>query len=461
MNIPDYENPLAAGAYNLRRRRGRPRLLRTARQLGISYVFVGRDRRTSPTRDEALAKFDRQTGPLSGACFRTHGTRIYEIVSALFFFFFFLKKKDVVVIFAVACLFLFPSSPSGPHRCRNHRRTLGAGLHSALRSCDCARLASWAGRCSGSTHLPRGLPEPLGYALTCLALWAVLAAPSVSGDLRCWRGLSPRSRHCWRSHLGKTSSGRPCLELPAWSPREARILVLLLLIVPAVFLFPYKNLGSFDAEGNRLYRAYFTADFIWHTALTAELAKYQMPPVNPYLGDRTIQYYWTYFLVPAVIAQEGPGNLADIESSLKVNALLSGVLFLERSSRQRGRRRSQRWVRLSRLLLPSSPQAQKASTRYGICFPRQISRGAHGPKHRCHERMGVQRAACRQPGSIDVAQPSAFDVCRAGPPRDAGGGSWRVSQHPSAASPWLGWRWRFRRRSIRSSEGCFRSSTAL
>ena len=38
--------------------------------------------------------------------------------------------------------------------------------------------------------------------------------------------------------------------------------------------------------------------------------------------------YWTYFLVPAAIAQEGPGNLADIESSLKVNALLSGVLFL-------------------------------------------------------------------------------------------------------------------------------------
>jgi hypothetical protein len=118
------------------------------------------------------------------------------------------------------------------------------------------------------------------------------------------------------------------VQLPAWSPSEARTLILLLLLVPAVFVFPYKNLGARDAEGNRFYRAYFTADFIWHTALTAELTKYDMPPINPYLGDRTMQYYWTYFLVPAVISEEGPGGLKDIESSLKVNALCSGVLFI-------------------------------------------------------------------------------------------------------------------------------------
>ena len=164
----------------------------------------------------------------------------------------------------------------------------------------------------------------LGYALTCLALWAVLAI-GIASALAFAAAWAVMSAATW---LIARRPDKALVELPAWSLREARILILLLLIVPAVFLFPYKNLGSFDAEGNRLYRAYFTADFIWHTALTAELAKYQMPPVNPYLGDRTIQYYWTYFLVPAAIAQEGPGNLADIESSLKVNALLSGVLFL-------------------------------------------------------------------------------------------------------------------------------------
>jgi hypothetical protein len=53
-----------------------------------------------------------------------------------------------------------------------------------------------------------------------------------------------------------------------------------------------------------------------------------MPPRNPYMGDRTVQYYWTYFLVPAVIAREGPPPLRDVESALKVNALWSGVLFI-------------------------------------------------------------------------------------------------------------------------------------
>ena len=47
---------------------------------------------------------------------------------------------------------------------------------------------------------------------------------------------------------------------------------------------PFARVGERDATGNRYYRAYFTADFVWHTALTAELAKYTMPPRNPYLA---------------------------------------------------------------------------------------------------------------------------------------------------------------------------------
>jgi hypothetical protein len=118
------------------------------------------------------------------------------------------------------------------------------------------------------------------------------------------------------------------VRLPVWGRADARALLLLLLLVPAVFVLPFRNLGAQDADGNRFYRAYFTADFIWHTALTAELTKYEMPPINPYLGDRTIQYYWTYFLVPAVIANEGPPPLRDVETVLKLNALCSGLLFV-------------------------------------------------------------------------------------------------------------------------------------
>ena len=163
----------------------------------------------------------------------------------------------------------------------------------------------------------------LGYGMTCLAFWAVLAAhvPSAATFAFAWLLTSALS---WAFVRRST----PLVALPAWSPPEARTLVLLLMLVPAVFLFPYKNLGARDADGNRFYRAYFTADFIWHMALTAELTKYAMPPVNPYLGDRTIQYYWTYFLVPAVISEEGTGGLTEIENSLKVNALCAGILFI-------------------------------------------------------------------------------------------------------------------------------------
>lgn len=163
----------------------------------------------------------------------------------------------------------------------------------------------------------------IGYALTCLSIWAVIAMNAASGTafVAAWAGTSAAT---WALGRRRTSM----VVLPLWNPAETRALLLLLLLVPAVFVFPYRNLGARDAEGNRFYRAYFTADFIWHTALTAELAKYDMPPVNPYLGDRTMQYYWTYFLVPAAVAQEGPGGLRDVETVLKANALYSGLLFL-------------------------------------------------------------------------------------------------------------------------------------
>jgi hypothetical protein len=163
----------------------------------------------------------------------------------------------------------------------------------------------------------------VGYALTCVAFWAVLAlhVPSAASFVVAW---ALTCAAAWT--LVRTR--RPLVPLPSWTAPDTRTLVLLLLFVPAVFVLPYKHLGARDAEGNRLYRAYFTADFIWHMALTSELTKYAMPPINPYLGDRTIQYYWTYFLVPAVISEEGTGGLGEIENSLKVNALCSGVLFI-------------------------------------------------------------------------------------------------------------------------------------
>jgi len=188
-----------------------------------------------------------------------------------------------------------------------------------------ATLPGWPlGRALFGTHPAAWIAGALlGYGLTCLSFWTVLAlhVPSTVAFIAAW------ALACGATWI-LVRRRDALVTLPAWTAPDARALVLLLLLVPAVFVFPYKNLGAEDTQGNRYYRAYFTADFIWHTALTAELMKYDMPPRNPYLGERTIQYYWTYFLVPAVIAQEGPAGLEDVELVLKVNALFSGILFL-------------------------------------------------------------------------------------------------------------------------------------
>ncbi len=94
---------------------------------------------------------------------------------------------------------------------------------------------------------------------------------------------------------------------------------------------PYANLGRADAEGNRYYRAYFTADFLWHSALAFEVGKFSLPPRNPYLTPRAMNYYWTYFLLPATAAElvpPSPAGFVDLQRYLKANAILSGLLMM-------------------------------------------------------------------------------------------------------------------------------------
>jgi hypothetical protein len=163
----------------------------------------------------------------------------------------------------------------------------------------------------------------LGYATAQIALWLplFLHRPSAVAFLAAW---------CLAAviQLGVGSRIRdPLVALPVWSSADTRALVLVALLAPALMLAPYRNVGAFDAEGNRYYRAYFTADFFWHTALAAELAKYSMPPRNPYLAPRPMNYYWTYFLFPAVLAQNGPAPVRDVQAALKANAICSAILL--------------------------------------------------------------------------------------------------------------------------------------
>jgi len=164
---------------------------------------------------------------------------------------------------------------------------------------------------------------PIGYAMTALACWAVVFAriPSTPAFLLAWAIVSALAWGIW----ARRRESAPRVDLPPWRAADSAALLLVLLLVPALVGPPFSQIGATDADGNRLYRAYFTADFVWHTALVAELAKQSEPPRNPYLAAEPIHYYWTYFLVPATISAQAHVN---VEDALKLNALGTALLFL-------------------------------------------------------------------------------------------------------------------------------------
>lgn len=164
----------------------------------------------------------------------------------------------------------------------------------------------------------------LGYALTALALWLPirLAVPGVYTFAGAWATVTIVS---WLLARGVS---QPLVALPAWTQRDTVAWGAVLLLTATIAIPPLARAGATDADGNRYYRAYFTADFAWHTALAAEMTKFAMPPRNPYLANRPIHYYWTYFLLPASVAGVGPRALQNVELCLKVNAVGTAFLFV-------------------------------------------------------------------------------------------------------------------------------------
>jgi hypothetical protein len=164
----------------------------------------------------------------------------------------------------------------------------------------------------------------IGYAFTALTLWVVIAAHAPSTLLFgvAWCSLAAAA---W--FLARRSPD-PGVATPAWTPRAWASLMLVLILTLAIAAPPLANVGRRDAAGNRYYRAYFTADFVWHTALTAEVAKFAMPPRNPYLQHRPIHYYWTYYIFPAVMSARGPAQLRDVQLCLRMNALATALILM-------------------------------------------------------------------------------------------------------------------------------------
>ncbi|MGE5245746.1 MAG: hypothetical protein ACM3SQ_16105 [Betaproteobacteria bacterium] len=160
-----------------------------------------------------------------------------------------------------------------------------------------------------------------GYALTALAWWAVRYLHVVSGPalVSSWALVFAAS---WAVAARVQP---PAVPLPTWTRRDTGALALTLLLVPALVAVPFARLGSTDATGARQYRAYFIADFTWHTALVAELAKEASPPRNPYLAAEPMHYYWTYFVVPAELSSRIG---TPVEKALELNAVGAALLLI-------------------------------------------------------------------------------------------------------------------------------------
>ena len=161
-----------------------------------------------------------------------------------------------------------------------------------------------------------------GYGITALCIWLPFAArvPSPGAFLITW-ALASAATWIW------VPRDPPLLAVPTWTPAVTTALCGVLLLVPLLTGAPFLRIGEIDDAGNARYRAYFTADFVWHEALTAELSRFSFPPRNPYMAHRPLNYYWAYYLLPAAATRAAPAP-PDIESVLAVNALATGTLFV-------------------------------------------------------------------------------------------------------------------------------------
>ena len=163
----------------------------------------------------------------------------------------------------------------------------------------------------------------VGYGLTCLAFWLPirLGIPHAAAFAAVWLALGAASWWFLRSPAG------PLVDLPPFGRRDAAALLIVLLLVVAFLALPFGRLGEEDAAGRRSYRAYFTADFVWHAALTQEVARLEYPPRNPYFARDPVHYYWTYYLAPAVLSGPAGHPLVTVEAALKLNATGQALLM--------------------------------------------------------------------------------------------------------------------------------------
>lgn len=203
---------------------------------------------------------------------------------------------------------------------------IGALLYILLFGAICAPGLPFGFALFGRRHAAAWVAGGLvGYALMAVVLWTLVQA-RLSSAATFWITVAAANAIALVMSRARRDT-MPWVPLPGWQRRDTVALLAVLLLVPLLQCRPFSRIGEPDADGAARYRAYFTADFLWHVALTAELTKHASPPRNPYLARRPLHYYWAYFVPPAFVARYAP-VMPDIASHLLANAFCAGLLFV-------------------------------------------------------------------------------------------------------------------------------------
>lgn len=143
-----------------------------------------------------------------------------------------------------------------------------------------------------------------------------------SAGVQGWLSLIAGPFLTWALGIIAWRTGGLRIRVPELTRSDRVAFAIILLIVPLITWAPYDHVAEPVADGHA-YRAYFTADFVWAMTVTAELAKGDVPPANPFLTGQTLHYYWLSHLLSGAVYR----NVQPWGVSAEQVVLLSGLAF--------------------------------------------------------------------------------------------------------------------------------------
>jgi hypothetical protein len=162
----------------------------------------------------------------------------------------------------------------------------------------------------------------LGFGFSVFGLLLLWAA-----GLQSWVALLLAPGFAWLVAACGRRFGMPPLRLPVFSRRDVTAVAATLLVVPAITWLPYDHVAE-PVQDGQAYRAYFTADFVWAMAATAELAKGEVPPANPFLRGQPMRYYWMSHLLSGAIYRNVRGFGVTVEEVVLIDGLAFSMAFV-------------------------------------------------------------------------------------------------------------------------------------